>query len=324
MMTAAPRQADQNAIAEAAAHIRAGRLVAMPTETVYGLAADATNDRACAAVFEAKGRPRFNPLIVHVADVAMAARYADVPPLAEKLAAAFWPGALTLVVPRKAGADLSLLASAGLDTVALRTPAHAVAQDLIAAAGAPLAAPSANPSGAVSPTTAAHVAEGLGDKVAMILDAGPCRVGVESTILGIEGDRARLLRPGGLARAEIEAVAGPLLAPLADQDKPQAPGALQSHYAPRAKVRLNAKNPLEGEAFLGFGSVARQAPNALNLSPTGDLAEAAANLFAFLRRLDNQAATIAIAPIPQHGLGEAINDRLSRAAAPRPTLPESG
>ncbi|MEO1250796.1 MAG: L-threonylcarbamoyladenylate synthase [Pseudomonadota bacterium] len=310
-------------IAKAAAIIRDGGLAAVPTETVYGLAADATNDRAVARIFEAKGRPRFNPLIVHVSDKAMAARHAAFPPLAEKLADRFWPGPLTLVAPRLKKSELSLLVSAGLDTVALRAPDHEIAQGLIAAADRPLAAPSANRSGSVSPTSADHVRQSLGGRVDFILDGGPCRVGVESTIVKIEDDRLILLRPGGVSRAEIEACAG---APLEDppvSTKPQAPGMLPSHYAPSVAVRLNARAAKAGEAFLGFGTVSDEsAPAHLTLSASGDLREAAANLFSHLRALDGECAAhglsaIAVAPIPDEGLGEAINDRLNRAATPR-------
>ncbi len=302
----------------AAALISAGRLVAMPTETVYGLAADATNDRAVARIFEAKGRPAFNPLIVHVADIAMARRLATFSSLAERLAAAFWPGPLTLVLPRRAECGLSLLVSAGLDTIALRAPGHNVAQALIAAADRPLAAPSANPSGTISPTTAAHVREGLGARVDMILDAGPCAVGVESTIVKVDGDRAIMLRPGGLAREEIEGVLGKPLE--AAPSTIEAPGMLSSHYAPRARLRLNVARPDADEAFLAFGAACPTHETMLNLSPAGDLVEAAANLFAHLRALDalcaaKKLAGIAAAPVPVSELGEAINDRLSRAAA---------
>lgn len=294
----------------------------MPTETVYGLAANACDDNAVARIFEAKGRPRFNPLIVHVAGLDMAAQYAEVTPLAEKLAAAFWPGALTLVLPRRTDCPLSLLVSAGLDTVALRAPNHPVAQDLIAATGRPLAAPSANRSGTVSPTHAGHVRQSLGDAVEMILDGGPCSVGVESTIVKVDGDQAILLRPGGIARADIEAVIGASLADAPKSAKPEAPGMLTSHYAPAARLRLDASAPMDGEAFLGFGALAGDGPYALNLSPAGNLREAAANLFAHIRKLDALCAAhrlsgIAAAPIPAAGLGEAINDRLARAAAPK-------
>ena len=311
---------DPALIVEAAAILRAGGLVAMPTETVYGLAADATNDRAVARLYEAKGRPAFNPLIVHIADLAMATRFAALPTLAEQLASAFWPGPLTLVVLRREASGLSHLVTAGLDTVGLRAPAHPVAQALIAAADRPLAAPSANRSGAISPTSAAHVRESLGDKVDMILDGGTSAVGVESTIIKIEGDRATLLRPGGVAREAIERVIGrPLMGPRLGAI--EAPGMLASHYAPRARLRINAREPRAGEAFLAFGPSPAY-PHTLNLSDAGDGVEAAANLFAHLRALDALCAAkglsgIAVAPVPTSGLGEAINDRLARAAAPR-------
>ncbi len=311
-------------IAQAATILRAGGLVAMPTETVYGLAADATNDAAVAKIFEAKGRPRFNPLICHVADAEMAARYVAIPPLAQTLIDAFWPGPLTLVLPRRTDSNLSLLVSAGLDTVALRAPDHKGAQALIRAADRPLAAPSANRSGRISPTTAQHVREGgLLIEPNAIIDGGPCRVGVESTIVKVDGDKATLLRPGGVARSDIERVAGAPLGDPPQADKPQAPGMLASHYAPAAALRLNAQGPRTGEAFLGFGDNAGDAPNpSMNLSDAGDLGEAAANLFRYLHALDALCAerglkTIAVAQIPGDGLGEAINDRLARAAAPR-------
>ncbi len=305
-------------IERASAILRSGGLVAMPTETVYGLAADAANDRAAARIYTAKGRPSFNPLIVHVADLAMARRFAAFSPLTERLAAAFWPGPLTLVAPRRADSGISHLVTAGLDTIALRAPAHPVARALIAAFGAPLAAPSANPSGSVSPTTAAHVREGLGDRVDMILDGGPCAVGVESTIVKVEESRAILLRPGGVSREDLERIAGrPLMNPPAGAI--EAPGMLASHYAPRARLRINAEAPRADEAFLAFGP-AGDHPYTLNLSGAGDVIEAAANLFAHLRALDALCAAkglsgIAAAPVPEGGLGEAINDRLRRAAA---------
>ncbi|MCW5723359.1 MAG: threonylcarbamoyl-AMP synthase [Maricaulaceae bacterium] len=313
-MTAPVRPAqDMAALADAALILRSGGLVAMPTETVYGLAADAGNARAVARLYAAKGRPRFNPLIAHVADIETAERCGVFCDLSRRLAAAFWPGPLTLVLPRRTDAPVSDLATAGLDTVALRIPDHPAARALLAAFGGPLAAPSANPSGAVSPTTAQHVAEGLGDKIDLILDAGPCRVGVESTVVAIMDGKAVLLRPGGLPRAEIEAITGPLAA-AGETAAPAAPGMLKSHYAPRAPLRLNALEPGAGEAYLGFGPGALE--GALNLSPGADLAEAAANLFAYLRHLDAGAPrAIAVAPVPEAGLGEAINDRLRRAAA---------
>lgn len=306
--------ADAAAIARAAAALRAGQLAAFPTETVYGLGADAANGAAVAAIFAAKGRPRFNPLIVHLPDAAAASRHAALPDAARALAGAFWPGPLTLVAPRKAGSPLSLLVSAGLDTVALRVPAHPVAAALLAAAGCPIAAPSANVSGHVSPTTAGHVAEGLGGSVALILDGGPTPLGLESTVIGFDGNTPILLRPGAIARAEIEAVAGPLSAP---DGAIRSPGQLQSHYAPHAPLRRNAMDARADEVLLGFGDVAC----AMNLSPRGDLKEAAANLFAMLRALDRLGRPIAVSPIPPDGLGEAINDRLARAAAPRHDTP---
>jgi L-threonylcarbamoyladenylate synthase len=305
---------DPASIAAACRLLREGGLVGMPTETVYGLAADATNGTAVAALYAAKGRPTFNPLISHVTGLDMAASLGRFNPVARELALAFWPGPLTLVVPRRADCPVSELAGAGLETLALRAPDHPVAQALIAAFGGPLVAPSANPSGGVSPTQAEHVADGLGAKIDLILDGGSCRVGVESTVIGFDGDQALLLRKGGLARRDIEAIAGPLGRPDAASPK-ASPGMLKSHYAPRAALRLNATSAREGEVLLGFGAVDGAV---MNLSPTGDLQEAAAHLFACLRELDASGAQcIAVSPIPDEGLGEAINDRLQRAAAPR-------
>jgi L-threonylcarbamoyladenylate synthase len=306
--------ADAPGLSGAAAILRAGGLVAFPTETVYGLGGDARSDRAVAGIFAAKDRPRFNPLIAHLPDLAAAEELALFDDRARALAAAFWPGPLTLVLPLRPGAGLSPLVTAELPTVALRVPAHPVAQALLRAFGGPLAAPSANPSGRVSPTRAAHVAEGLSGRIDAILDGGACAVGVESTILGLDGP-ATLLRPGGLPVEVIEALIGPL-ATAGSSAKPTAPGQLASHYAPAAAVRLNAETARPGETRLGFGPGAAD----LNLSPTGDLTEAAANLFHMLReadRLADASGTIAIAPIPETGLGRAINDRLRRAAAPR-------
>ena len=300
--------------------ILSGGLAAMPTETVYGLAADATNDEAVARIFEAKGRPQFNPLIIHVSGAEMAARYVLFSPLAEKLSAAFWPGPLTLVLPRRTDSNLSLLVSAGLNTVGVRMPDHPVAQGLINAVDRPLAAPSANRSGTISPTSADHVRLSLGERVDMIIEGGQCAVGVESAIVKIDGGEAILLRPGGVARADIERV---IEKPLANADgrRIEAPGMMTSHYAPNVKMRLNATSQKDGEAFLGFGEISG-GERALNLSPSGDLREAAANLFKHLHALDRMAAahglkTIACAPVPLEGLGEAINDRLKRAASPR-------
>ena len=311
--------ADPSAIAEAAACLRAGGLVAMPTETVYGLAADATDDRAVAAIYAAKGRPKFNPLIAHVASPAAAARHGDFDDFARRLAEAFWPGPLTIVAPAAADCRVTLLARAGLDSLALRCPDHPVAQALIEAAGVPLAAPSANRSGRLSPTTAAHVAADLDGRIDWILDGGPARSGVESTIVACLGGRPRLLRPGALIRERIEAVLGFALDDAAPGGAPLAPGQLASHYAPRARLRLAARTLEDGEAGLDFaGALAQSGATRLDLSPEGDLEAAAARLFAYLRRLDDSgAARIAAAPIPERGLGVAINDRLRRAAAPR-------
>ncbi|XBQ15305.1 MAG: L-threonylcarbamoyladenylate synthase [Oceanicaulis sp.] len=308
---------DPAALDEAAAILRAGGCVAVPTETVYGLACDASNAEAVAGVYEAKGRPRFNPLIAHVRDLAHAERLVDLPETGRRLAEAFWPGPLTIVAPKRPDAPVSDLAAAGLDTLAVRAPASPAMAALIAAAGAPLAAPSANRSGAVSPTRAEHVAESLSGRIHLILDGGPCAVGVESTIVAVTGDPVRLLRPGGTPRAEIERVCGHALSFAAGaSDRPEAPGQLTSHYAPRSAVRMNASAPEPDEAFLAFGEQRSvNAVRVMNLSPRGDLAEAAANLFSGLRALDGAAPCIAVAPIPDYGLGEAINDRLRRASA---------
>lgn len=316
------RPADPTALGEAGRLLRDGALVAFPTETVYGLGADATNGRAVAGIFEAKGRPHFNPLIVHVPDLAAAEKIAQFTPVARRLAQAFWPGPLTLVLERRAEAGLSDLVSAGLSSIALRVPAHPVAQQLLAAARRPLAAPSANRSGRVSPTLAAHVDEDLGARVAMILDGGATAHGLESTIVDGRGDAVILLRSGAVPREAIEAVFGAPLArgPDSDDVHPTAPGQLASHYAPNALLRLNVRDVRPGEALLAFGpNVPETVGPILNLSASGDLIEAAAALFAALRALDRTGArAIAVMPIPEHGLGEAINDRLRRAAAPRP------
>ena len=308
--------ADREAIAKAARIIRGGRLVAFPTETVYGLGADAAQGQAVARIFEAKGRPRFNPLIVHVLDLEAAQRLAVFSDKARALASAFWPGPLSLVLPLAATSrfPISELVTAGLDTVALRVPVHPVARALLAEAAIPIAAPSANKSGRVSPTLARHVEADFGSEDVSILDGGAAEAGLESTIVTLSPEPT-LLRPGAIAREDIEAVLGSRLADFRT-GKVQSPGQLSSHYAPRAAVRLNAGATLPGEALLAFGPLAPE--NALNLSPTGDLREAAANLFAYLREIDSRApAGIAVMPIPATGLGEAINDRLRRAAAPR-------
>jgi L-threonylcarbamoyladenylate synthase len=308
-------------IEEAAAALGAGRLVAFPTETVYGLGAVATNDRAVAAIFAAKARPRFNPLIVHVQNRAAAGALAIWNDLAERVAARFWPGPLSLVLPRAKGCPLSLLVSAGGGTVALRAPTHPVAQALLAATVLPVAAPSANPAGGISPTTADHVLDGLGDRIEIVLDGGPCPIGLESAVLDATTRPPRLLRPGAVTREELEATIGPLApeAAEADDEELRSPGRLRSHYAPSLPLRLDATSVEPGEALLAFG--AEPPPGAmqiLNLSPGGDLIEAAANLFAMLRALDRpEHRAIAVMPIPGHGLGAAIRDRLERAAAPR-------
>lgn len=314
--------ARREAIPLAVAALRAGNLVGMPTETVYGLAADAADATAVGAIFLAKGRPRFNPLIVHVVDRHAAGAVGVLAPAAERLAEAFWPGPLTLVVARQPAAPVADIALAGLSTVAIRVPAHPVARALLAAFSGPLVAPSANRSGHVSATAAAHVVADLGAAVAVILDAGPTAIGIESTIVGLAGDRPILLRAGAVPRAAIEQVLGTRLTmPASDRESPQAPGMLASHYAPAAMIRLEATSVRPGEALLAFGRTlpanAAAAVAVVNLSPTGNLSEAATHFFAALRALDAQAATIAVAPIPDEGLGEAINDRLRRAAAPR-------
>lgn len=308
-MTPGAEDDDRAAVPRAVAALRAGGLVLMPTETVYGLAADAANARAVAAVYEAKGRPSFNPLIAHVADIGMARRIARFDDRAEALAAKFWPGALTLVLPVRDAEAVCDLARAGLDTVAVRAPAHPLAHALIAAFGGPLVAPSANRSGRPSPTTLADAQDETGPSAAAALDGGPCGIGLESTVVALL-DQPRLLRPGAVTRTEIEAVVGPLAE--AEADAKRSPGRLARHYAPNAPVRLDAAAPEPGEAWLSFGP---QGTGPFNLSPAGDLAEAAARLFAYLRAADRtNPRGIAVAPIPAEGLGEAINDRLRRAA----------
>lgn len=297
---------------EAAAALREGRLVILPTETVYGLAGDAANPQAVAAIYEAKGRPRFNPLIAHVADLATARRIARFDERARRLAERFWPGPLTLVLPVADESAVCDLARAGLDTVAVRVPGHPLARALLQAFGGPVVAPSANRSGRPSPTTFADAVDETGAAAAVALDGGDCTVGLESTVVALL-DEARLLRPGAVTRAQIEALIGPLSE--AEADARRSPGRLARHYAPNAPVRLDAEAPAPGEAYLAFGPGVAPASNTWNLSPSGDLAEAAANLFAFLRAADRTAPTaIAVASVPEEGLGEAINDRLRRAA----------
>ncbi len=304
--------ATQQGVAKAAELLASGLLVAFPTETVYGLGADARNSQAVAKVFEAKGRPTFNPLIVHVSSSRQAQRHVVWSDTAQRLAEVFWPGPLTLVLPLCPDHSISPLVTAGLDTLAIRVPSHPTAQAIMAAFDGPIAAPSANPSGRISPTTAAHVRAGLDGRIAAILDDGPCAVGLESTIVGLQ-NHPTLLREGGVTRESIEQVIGTSL-DLPSTDAPlTAPGQLQSHYAPNAKVRLNAKTARAGEIHLGFGPVEGD----LNLSSTSDLAQAAARLFDYLHQMDAADQPIAIAPIPDVGLGRAINDRLARAAAPR-------
>jgi L-threonylcarbamoyladenylate synthase len=309
-----PPTATPDSISAACDALGQGVLIGLPTETVYGLAADATNALAIARIYEAKGRPRFNPLISHVASLDAAMQQGMFSPLAQRLANAFWPGPLTLVVPRQRDASVCDLACAGLATIALRVPNHPVALSLLRAYARPLAAPSANISGRPSPTTAAHVREEMGDKVGVVLDGGPCTVGLESAVVAVSGDQATLLRQGGLSRGEIEAICGPLLMPgQADFSAPASPGMVLRHYAPKAPVMINQLNALPQGIMIGFGAV--QDDPAFNLSPSGDLHEAAANLFAYLRAADAQSpSVIAVAPVPETGLGEAINDRLVRAA----------
>lgn len=303
-------------LAYAAMRLAQGQLVAMPTETVYGLAANARNADAVARIYEVKGRPSFNPLIVHAPDLATAEAIGVFNNQAKQLATTFWPGALTLVVPLLPDSGIASIVTAGLDTIAIRVPAHPVAQDLLHAFGGVVAAPSANLSGRISPTTAAHVTAGLDGKIAAVIDAGPCEVGVESTIIGWQAGRPVLLRPGGIPLEAIsESLGQAVTLPAANMDpnRPAAPGMLSSHYAPQATVRLNAQAAEEGEFLIGFGPIKGD----ITLSATGDMVEAAARLFDTLHRADETGKPIAIAPVPSNGLGRAINDRLRRAAAPR-------
>jgi L-threonylcarbamoyladenylate synthase len=321
--------ADAAGLAEAARLLRAGRLVAFPTETVYGLGADATDERAVAAVFAAKRRPQFNPLIAHVPEAHAAFALGIADERARALAAVLWPGPLTLVLPAAPACAVALLARAGLDTVALRVPAHPLAHALLAAVGRPVAGPSANVSGRVSPTAAEHVLEDLGGMIDAVLDGGPCAVGLESSVLDLSGPAAVLLRPGGATREAIEAVIGPVVLAQGTDAAPRGPGMAASHYAPVLPLRLDATDPRPEEALLAFGPAPAGAGLTFSLSDSGDLAEAAARLFAGLRMLDAEGrrrglARIAVMPIPQHGLGLAINDRLRRAAAPREHVPPSG
>ncbi|MEK1933771.1 MAG: L-threonylcarbamoyladenylate synthase [Pararhizobium sp.] len=316
------RTEPERALAVACETLAQGLPVAIPTETVYGLAADATNPDAISRIYEMKGRPRFNPLICHVADFDMARRYVDFDPISQKLAEAFWPGPLTLILPMKPASGVHPLATAGLDTLGIRMP-EGFSRSVIKRYGKPLAAPSANTSGKISPTSAQHVEADLGGKLALILDAGPAEIGLESTIIKVDGDEIRLLRPGGLDVADIEKLTGKtVLRPETAGAAIEAPGMLASHYAPGAAVRLNATNVNPGEALIRFGGKPlageENATQVLDLSPSASLREAAANLFAYMKRADaSGATTIAFGPIPNEGLGEAIIDRIERAAAPR-------
>lgn len=305
-------------IARAAALLQRGEVVAFPTETVYGLGADATNDRAVAKIFAVKDRPRFNPLIVHLADAAAAAPLVAMDMRARQLAELFWPGPLTLVLPRLPDAPVSLLASAGLDSLAVRVPAHPVARKVLAAAGLPVAAPSANRSGRVSPTDARHVLADLAGLIPLILAGGKCPIGLESTVLDLTTGSPTILRPGAVDRESLEAAIGPVAvdAPAAETEgQPKSPGRLARHYAPSVPLRLEAAEAGPEEALLAFGPDLRKGPLVRNLSDKGDLTEAAGNLFAMMRELDRpEVRAIAVAPIPEEGLGTAINDRLRRAA----------
>jgi len=308
--------ANDSGLTEAAEAIRAGGLVAFPTETVYGLGANALDDRAVAGIYEAKGRPSFNPLIIHIPSMDIACNYVKFNQTAETLAAQFWPGALTLVLPRLENCPVSKLASAGLDTLAIRIPGHRLALDFLEKCGCPLAGPSANPSGSISPTTTQHVFDGLDGKIAGIIDDGPCKVGVESTVVGFKGDTAVLLRPGGVTEEMLTSTVGAILTHHEDGTTP-GPGMLKSHYAPSCPVRLDAHDKQPGEVYLGFGRD-QDALADVNLSESGNLTEATAKLFAALHFFDEMnVAGIAVGPIPEAGLGVAINDRLRRAAAPR-------
>jgi L-threonylcarbamoyladenylate synthase len=302
---------DASSLEEAARILLAGGLVAVPTETVYGVAADATNGPAVASIFTAKGRPSFNPLICHVASLAMAESLAHFSPSARRLAERFWPGPLTLVLPRRADCPVHDLATAGLPSIGLRLPQHIATLEIISRVGRPLAAPSANPSEQLSPTTAEHVASGLGQRIDLIVDGGAAIAGVESTIISAGETHAVMLRPGAIARADIELLTGPLRSPEASKGI-LAPGMMKRHYAPRARLRMDASHAEPGEAFLAFGTPPSGVRPSLNLSIRGDLAEAASNLFAMLRTLDESHAMIAVQTIPDAGLGEAINDRLRR------------
>jgi L-threonylcarbamoyladenylate synthase len=308
---------NDQSIRNAAEILARGGILGMPTETVYGLAADATNEKAIAEIYAVKNRPEFNPLIVHVLDTEMAKNYVVWNAYAEKLASAFWPGPLTLVLPRTVGSPVSLLATAGLDSIAVRSPSHSVARDILAALGKGIAAPSANRSGRISPTTAAHVVEELGDAIYCVIDGGACAVGIESTVISLLGNSPVLLRSGSITPEDLEAVLQEKIQVSADE-KILSPGQMLSHYSPSIAVRLNVKDPKPDEALIAFGNkIPFGAKKTLNLSNRGDLKEAAANLFATMRALDSpEFSGIAVMPIPDSGIGIAINDRLKRAAYP--------
>jgi len=306
---------DRHNLQKAANLLQDGQLVSFPTETVYGLGADATNGQAVATIFAAKNRPSFNPLIIHLTSISDVEKYTELDETSRQLAEKFWPGPFTLILPVRKDAGLSELVTAGLDTVAVRIPNHPVAQELLKTCGRPLAAPSANKSGHISPTMASHVDQEFGQELSMILDGGPCSAGVESTIVQINGDKIHLLRPGSITPKELQEESGLDVLINSDADNIIAPGQMKSHYAPNAAMRLNVTDPFAEEAYLAFGNSSH---GALNLSPSGDLKEAAANLFSMMRRLDEETTqTIAVAPIPMEGIGLAINDRLQRAAAPK-------
>ena len=305
-------------ISRASNTLKQGDILSFPTETVYGLGADATNKDAVAKIFAAKNRPSFNPLIVHLSSIGMAEKYVEISPIARKLADAFWPGPFTMVLPLKKNSDISDLITAGLNTVAIRVPIHPVAHQLLQKFNGPIAAPSANKSGHISPTTAQHVDDEFGNEVGLIIDGGPCMNGLESTIVKVENDQLILLRPGNITKERLEEFLNTKIeADNKPTDNPVAPGQLKSHYAPNAKMRLNVVDPKKGEAYLAFGDI-KQRENMLNLSENGDLEAAAANLFLMMRSLDQLGLnTIAVAPVPNDGIGVAINDRLKRAAAPK-------
>ena len=309
--------AHKTSIIQAGEQLRKGKLVTFPTETVYGLGADATSDKAVARIFQAKERPSFNPLIIHIAALTLVEEIVEFTETARHLADVFWPGPLTLVMKRSPNSRISLLATAGLETIAVRIPAQATAQAILNSAGMPIAAPSANPSGKISPTRAEHVLNSLGDRAGLIIDDGPCNVGLESTVLDCSGLKPNILRVGGTTIEQIEAVIGSVNINTHSTDTPSAPGMLRSHYAPRAKLRLDVSGVEDHESLLSFGQhKIKNITREQNLSPSADLEEAAANLFSMIRILDQSSNHVAVMPIPESGLGRAINDRLRRAATP--------